>query len=110
MDYLKQFSYQKIYNQVSSFSFEAQITPIPPNAHRLHNTHVTLEEQALHYLMMVTWHSYYLQFTSMPWQFCGGHTGPDGVLDGLNLYGHHRQHGLLQTVELIVGELEETKT
>ena len=45
---------KKIYNQVYSFSFEAQITPIPPNAHRLHNTHITLEEQALHYLMMVT--------------------------------------------------------
>ena len=35
------------------------------------------------------------------WQFFGGHPGPDGVLNGLNLYGHHRQHGLLQTVELI---------
>ena len=29
------------------------------------------------------------------------HTGPDGGLDGLNLYGHCRQYGLLQTVELI---------
>ena len=27
--------------------------------------------------------------------------GPDRVLDGLNLYGQCRQHGLLQTVELI---------
>ena len=56
----------KFYNQVSSFSFEAQITPILMHTDCATPHIISSNYVALHYPMMVTWHSQYLQFTSLP--------------------------------------------
>ena len=54
----------------------------------------------MRYPLTVAWHT--IATAHLPaQQLCGGCPGPDGGLDGLNLHGHSRQHGLLQTVELV---------